>query len=339
MNDSCSIPLSDAEMTAAAGRSLVHTLYGQPVTILLSGELGSGKTTFLKGFASELGIEDEIISPTFALEQRYRTPSKAELIHIDLFRLTPAQARELVASTEDHNGIRCIEWPERLETDLEQAFPSAIRLHFEEEGTGRRLTAIFRDVPLPTESQIRQWQEDLSLPDNVLLHCNTVADLCGRIADLFTKRATIIRGTMVRRAGRAHDLLRFIDFRNSAAPEGFAFSLEAQEHWNLWREKYAGLRHEEAAFRFLSERGYSALASIVAVHGLTLPSRSRSSIEQKVLFYADKRVIGDRVASLDERFEDFTERYGKGRESDQAILWHEEAKALERELFPEGPPT
>jgi tRNA threonylcarbamoyladenosine biosynthesis protein TsaE len=68
--------LKDAKMTHNLGASLVRSLHVLPLTILLDGELGSGKTTFLQGFASALGVKEPVSSPTFALEQRYSLSPK-----------------------------------------------------------------------------------------------------------------------------------------------------------------------------------------------------------------------------------------------------------------------
>jgi len=324
-------------MTADAGRSLARTLYDLPCEILLSGELGAGKTTFLKGFARGLGIAEDVVSPTFALEQRYATRLHGELIHLDLFRLSQSQARELVFTTDDHEGIRCIEWPERLGEDLDALFPRSIRLQFEEEGTGRRLTTFFRDMPIPSSGEIGEWQEDMLLPGNILLHCAAVASFCSKLGDILQRKGTILRTKTLQRAGKAHDLLRFIDFGHGGAPKGRITTAEEERTWEQWRGKYAGMRHEEATDMFLREKGYASFGSIVAVHGLTLPSHLRATTEQKVLYYADKRVKEDEVVTLEERFRDFNARYGKAKEA-EAKQWLAEAKALEKELFPEGAP-
>ncbi len=64
----------------------------------------------------------------------------------------------------------------------------------------------------------------------------------------------------------------------------------------------------------------------------------RVSLEQKLLYYADKRVKLDDVVSLEERLRDFTERYSKHGSLTEPDSWYEEARSLERELFPEGAP-
>src|SRR3989338_8059719 len=109
MIDSCTLWLPNAVKTSLAGASLAHTLYEQPTAILLSGELGSGKTTFLQGLAKSLGIHTRVTSPTFALEQRYQTAQGQTLVHADFYRLAPKQSAELLESARQHADILCIE--------------------------------------------------------------------------------------------------------------------------------------------------------------------------------------------------------------------------------------
>ncbi len=85
--------------------------------VLLSGELGSGKTQFVKGLAAALGLDPaEVTSPTFALVQAH-TFQGGTLWHVDLYRLpTGSGAAEAIALAEllEQPGIVAIEWPERL---------------------------------------------------------------------------------------------------------------------------------------------------------------------------------------------------------------------------------
>src|SRR5258708_4332120 len=97
MFEATQLRLHSAEKTQSAGKSLAQSLYPFPLTILLKGELGAGKTTFLQGFAARLGVQDTLTSPTFALEQTYKTSSGVNLLHLDLYRLSSAEAERLVA--------------------------------------------------------------------------------------------------------------------------------------------------------------------------------------------------------------------------------------------------
>lgn len=85
--------------------------------IALSGELGTGKTTFTQGFAKGLGIKDKIISPTFVLQRQHQIPdSKKILYHIDLYRLdNSADFNNLGLKDlmKNSNDIVLIEWAEK----------------------------------------------------------------------------------------------------------------------------------------------------------------------------------------------------------------------------------
>lgn len=110
------IELPDQEATQALGRSLGKQLSAGSV-LLLQGDLGSGKTTLVQGLGSGLGIP-EIDSPTFTLINEY-TKGRIPLYHIDLYRLSPAEADALYLETywegiETEPGIVAIEWAERL---------------------------------------------------------------------------------------------------------------------------------------------------------------------------------------------------------------------------------
>ena len=88
-------------------------------TLLLFGDLGSGKTTFTQGLAQGLGIKDRILSPTFVLQRIHDVPkiNIKYLNHIDLYRIeTPVEIENLGLTEmfEDRNTINVIEWAERL---------------------------------------------------------------------------------------------------------------------------------------------------------------------------------------------------------------------------------
>ena len=121
---------NSAEKTTELGKKLSATF--APGLIILSGDLGLGKTTFIKGLALGLGIENQITSPTFVLMKVYEVknhPTIKKLIHIDAYRLE--NFSELVdLGLEDwlHSGDSLIvmEWGEKFEKDLEKYNPVKI---------------------------------------------------------------------------------------------------------------------------------------------------------------------------------------------------------------------
>lgn len=334
MIDNCNIRLESAISTKNCGQSLASSFYTKGTTILLTGELGAGKTTFLQGFAKGLGIDQDICSPTYALEQRYKTNQWDELLHIDLYRLSNSGAQELIEGSDVHDGIRCIEWAERLETLPE---PPTISIHISEiSPTEREVNITFNDILLPTEDQIRNWQDEFRLPENVIAHCNKVGEVAEKMAIEFLKQGKVARPAALMRAGQLHDLFRFLDFHPGSSHLNIDITDEQQAHWGTMRSKYNEESHEPACAEFLRKNGFSAIATMIETHGMK--GDPPLTIEQKLLFYADKRVILDRVASLRERFDDFAIRYNKGKESAQSIKWLEQCEQIEKELFPDGPP-
>jgi tRNA threonylcarbamoyladenosine biosynthesis protein TsaE len=102
------------EETGAAGRELAARL-APGTTVLLVGDLGAGKTAFVRGLADGLGIDPaDVSSPTFTIVQEYRG-SGITLQHVDLYRLTPAEVADLgLDDLYDGRTIMAIEWPDRL---------------------------------------------------------------------------------------------------------------------------------------------------------------------------------------------------------------------------------
>jgi tRNA threonylcarbamoyladenosine biosynthesis protein TsaE len=103
--------------TAAAGRELAATLSAGDV-VLLYGDLGAGKTAFVKGLAEGLGVAgDEVSSPTFTIMQEYRG-GRLTLFHVDLYRLDdPRELDDLGLEEIAEAGVLAIEWAEKLTGD------------------------------------------------------------------------------------------------------------------------------------------------------------------------------------------------------------------------------
>jgi tRNA threonylcarbamoyladenosine biosynthesis protein TsaE len=128
------VTTSESE-TAAVARDLAGTLAPGAV-LLLTGNLGAGKTAFVRGLAEGLGLDpDEVSSPTFTLVHEYRG-GRLTLYHVDLYRLEKAATDDL-GLEELHRGILAIEWPDRLT----HALPDACNITIEIlDGDRRRIT-------------------------------------------------------------------------------------------------------------------------------------------------------------------------------------------------------
>lgn len=111
------VSLSDANATHVLGMDLGKSLTAGSV-LLLTGELGSGKTTLVQGLAQGMNIVDSIVSPTFTIINEYFS-GRLPLYHLDLYRLTSAEVDDLQLESywlglETELGIVAIEWAERL---------------------------------------------------------------------------------------------------------------------------------------------------------------------------------------------------------------------------------
>ena len=87
------------------------------MVICLYGELGSGKTMFVKGFATGLGIEGTITSPTFNIVKEY-LDGEAPLYHMDVYRLNESSDSVGIEDYFDKEGVCIIEWADLIEDKL-----------------------------------------------------------------------------------------------------------------------------------------------------------------------------------------------------------------------------
>ena len=105
----------NAKQTMALAARLLPDILSKKI-VLLSGPLGSGKTTFVKGLAKALGMKQSITSPTYTYLNTYKIPN-ITLYHFDLYRLpeTLRHFPELDEAVARTDGIVIVEWPEKIE--------------------------------------------------------------------------------------------------------------------------------------------------------------------------------------------------------------------------------
>jgi tRNA threonylcarbamoyladenosine biosynthesis protein TsaE len=122
--------------TEAAGADLAESLRPGDV-VLVSGELGAGKTTLVRGAARALGVDGPVTSPTFTIGRRYA--GRVVVAHVDLYRLDGLDAEDpaLLADYLTPDAVAFVEWPERARGALPDAAVSVLIEHLG--GDARRI--------------------------------------------------------------------------------------------------------------------------------------------------------------------------------------------------------
>lgn len=140
MIETGSFRATSPDETEALGRRLGEQL-GDRALVLLSGDLGAGKTLFVRGLASGLGADpDDVSSPTFSLVNRY-DGGRVPLYHLDLYRIDGAGAAYDLGLEEllDARAVVAIEWPDRL---AGFPLPEALRVEIAYDGDDARIVSI-----------------------------------------------------------------------------------------------------------------------------------------------------------------------------------------------------
>jgi len=110
--------------------------------VLVAGELGAGKTTFVRGACRALGVTVPVTSPTFTVGQRYpATGPVASVSHLDLYRIQSLDDEDpdILADYLGPETIAFVEWPEVAEPELAGLAAATRRVHLEHGGGDRRL--------------------------------------------------------------------------------------------------------------------------------------------------------------------------------------------------------
>ncbi|GAB7080688.1 hypothetical protein JCM14635_23610 [Megalodesulfovibrio paquesii] len=152
---------------AALGRVLAGSEGGLPLSppwaLLLSGELGAGKTTLTRGLVSGLpgGEAAQVASPSFTLMNCY--PTRPPVAHVDCYRLEPEAAAAVIPDLLEEAGpgtLAVVEWIERLPR---AAWPEpALLIRWLEVARGRRmqLTSLAAELPPGLASALAPWRTD-----------------------------------------------------------------------------------------------------------------------------------------------------------------------------------
>ena len=135
------IRIENLEKIREAAREFVANI-GDSTVFAFYGKMGAGKTTFIKAVCEELGVEDVITSPTFAIVNEYRSDASGELIyHFDFYRVKKIEeVYDMGFEDYFYSGALCfIEWPELCEEVLPE---DTVKVTIEESSDGTLVVTI-----------------------------------------------------------------------------------------------------------------------------------------------------------------------------------------------------
>lgn len=135
----CNVISSSTEDTLALGMKIAPLLKKGDV-IVLSGDLGAGKTLFVSGLLNFFDMKDEVSSPTFTIVNEYDVKSDLKLFHFDVYRLdSPNEFLAIGGDEFFYNGICLIEWGEKIEELLPD---DCLRIEFKKDAEDNNMRII-----------------------------------------------------------------------------------------------------------------------------------------------------------------------------------------------------
>lgn len=155
-------------------------------------------------------------------------------------------------------------------------------------------------MSIPSKEECFQLLKENGVPDNIIAHVTAVHDFAMEMVDKLEKKGVSVNRALVAAACLLHDIEKL-------KPD-----------------------HESKGAEFVTKKGFFELAPLIRKHGLRLILKKEffpQTIEERLVFYADKRVKGDKTVTLEERFNDIIARYGKDRPN-----WIKEEMELAREI-------
>lgn len=337
--------------TVRLGASLGRLLKGGDA-VLLFGDLGAGKTHFVKGIAEGLGVQTLVKSPTFAYVNAYRIEKRidrewtenglgvgGELFHYDLYRmergddLTSLGYHETMA---DPRAVNVVEWADRLGDDVPRR---AIRVEILAKGHTRSIAVDFAYSARCREKDVEAFYDHWQTPLHVRAHCRQVASVGQQVAEAMIRRGEIVDINLVYTSCLLHDMCRVCDFKTldrGKFPE--PITDEKWARWNALRAEYAGTHHADIAHGWLREKGFDDTAEAIRLHKSLniVDDFAAYTPESFIVYYADKRVKHTEIVSLKERFRDGRERYGADNDAAAQARFREAEKRtlhLEKTLF------
>lgn len=186
-----------------------------------------------------------------------------------------------------------------------------------------------------TEDQLQSLIEEFHVPLHIRRHSEKVEEFSHELGEQLVKAGEKIDLELLRQSALLHDIVRLVDFKHFN-PQKFhqPITKEDLEIWESIRKKYAGMHHAVAAAKILRERGFPKIAQVVEKHRYLQIKEGFDTWEEKLLYYADKRVKHDEIVPLEERLNDGRERNApETKHLKETIETDQKVFALEKEIM------
>ena len=164
---------------------------------------------------------------------------------------------------------------------------------------------------LPTRKQCLNLLRQYRVPEHIVKHSIIVAKLAVFLAEKLKEKGISVDVNLIDRACLLHDIARPCDFRNSDCNRSKqAVTEQDKAKWQRLKAKYQGLCHEDIAYELLKKK-YPELATTIKKHrykAILDEKEKPTTWEEKLVYYADKRIMHDRIVSLKGRLEEAHKR-------------------------------
>lgn len=328
---------SSAEETKQIAAKLAGEMY-PGISILLSGEMGAGKTHFIQGYLSKkIDKNISVSSPTYTLRQLY-TSENENFAHYDFYRLKEnAFVDSLDEDMLDENTTTFLEWPEKISSD--KISKPRVEVFIEKISESERKIRIeFIGFSLPSD-ELEKLIDYYRVPQHIKNHIYSVEKVSLAVTDHLIAGGALLNREFIRQTALLHDTVRYIDFRGGLVRENFQYEVD-DETWNFWnemQEKYRGEHHADVIAAILSSKGYALLGEVIIAHKSNTIFEGFATTAEKILYYSDKRCKNENIVPLLDRIEDLRDRYGDLKDDEK--FWknlREKNLDLEKELGAEG---
>ncbi|MAG08342.1 hypothetical protein CMO89_02625 [Candidatus Woesearchaeota archaeon] len=194
---------------------------------------------------------------------------------------------------------------------------------------------------LPTREECFELLKEYHVPENVVAHCEKVAKVAVFLAEKLKEKGADVNIELVEGASLLHDLVRICDIvefdKSNFKKNGLDITDDEFIEMKKIRKKFIGKHHADSCHDILIEE-YPELALVIKRHRFRYilnKDHKPETWEQKLVFYADKRVKHDKIVSLKERFEDGRKRNAHllSKASNKREQEEKQIFALEKEIF------